>query len=272
MSKPLRVSKISEHYCSTFNPVAQSSRIAEGLGDLLQRENGGGRLTATEFRQLGGWQKYRKGDGTAMSAKEIRASWGRTGRKAAAEGTVFHRVAEWLMKHGDARLTKAPSALLQEAWTAVRRKKDAATWRRSVVASELEQLVRVFAGMRRQGWLPVHSELKVTGYGITGTVDAVWRHARTGVVRVIDWKRSKGDTFPTRERCRAPFGAYLATKGTQWAVQTNLYGLLYRRGAPGTKVEMVTMRFCGAADPDIHVVRPIDDALLIEAIEMYRCC
>jgi len=273
MSRPMRVSKISEHYCGTFNPFAQSSRIARELSALMQREQRGARLSNEEFRKLGSWQKYRKEDdgGTPMSAEEIRAAWGRTGRKAAAEGTVFHRVAEWLMLRGDARLTTAPEALLQEAWAATRRKSDAVAWRRGVLAGELEQLVRVFVGMRRQGWLPVHSELKVEGYGIAGTIDAVWRHARTGVVRIIDWKRSKGDTYPVRERCRAPFAAYRATKGTQWSVQTNLYGLLYRRGAPGTEVELVTMRFFGKEDPDTHVVHRMGDALLIEAIRMYQC-
>jgi len=269
MSKPMRVSKVTEHYCSTFNPFSQSTRIANGLGELLRREQSGGVLSSDEFRKLGGWQKYRKDDGAPMLAKEIRAEWGRTGRKAASEGTLLHRVAEWLMKHGAGHTVN--SAVLQEAWSAVRRKKNATTWRRGVVAAELEQLGRVFSGMRRQGWLPAHSELKVAAHGITGTIDAVWRHARTGVVRIIDWKRSKGDTWDTRERCRSPFDAYRATKGTQWALQTNLYALLYRRTSPGTPVKMFTIRFFGDADPDIHAVRPMDDALLVKAIELYKC-
>jgi len=261
-----RVSKIAEHYCNTFNAVEQSRKIVEGLRALDRKRIAKVTWDRTDWGRAKRWQQYR-----CLSEEEIRRMWSKKGRAAASAGTLFHKVAEWLVRNVRS-WSRGSEAILQKAWESCRREAHAVSWSKSSLAPELRNLARVISGMSRQGWDPIHAELKVAALGVTGTIDAVFRHRRTGAYRVIDWKHSKGDTFPSSQRCKKPMWDYVASKGTQWALQVNLYGLLFREShalRDRQTVELLSIRFYEGEDPDVHRIRPMSRRLLLDVISKY---
>lgn len=254
----MRVSAISSHFCSSFNPIIQSKAIVNKIQGLDQKRIDNVPWSKEDYNRAGSYQKYR-----GLTELQIRQGWSKIGREAASIGTLFHRVAEQLVIGSDN---------LTSAWATIRTKQHTRTWEQSNIAPELRNLRQLLLGMHKGGWLPIHVELKVAAFGITGTIDAVFRHRKTGSYRIIDWKRSKGDVFHTINRCKYPMNSYTSNKRNQWSLQLNLYGLLFceERSISMDNTQLVCVRFYNNNAPVIHIAKILPKRLLVNVIGVYK--
>ena len=241
---PISVSKAVSYFFPKFDKVGQSQKIANKI-ELISKipEN-----------QRSYWdRKYYsdKFDYHKKTAEDIQYMWDENGKRAANEGTEFHKLIE------DYDVSKQMSH--PPATTPYRQEFDNFL--------EYDKYVK-----HQEGWQYVASEVKTCFnhkkvVNIAGQVDRLMM--RDGFYMIEDWKRCKPQTFSSKTQAKFPFQDMYDRKANKYAIQVNLYKFLLEHHYDIHIEQMRVVRFY-KNDVEIFEIDEIPMEKLLKALKQLQ--
>ena len=145
-------------------------------------------------------KEYTRPDGVEMSDAEIAASWDMNGKVQSARGTLMHFQIE---QHLNGATIEKPHS------------------------TEFSMFLRFREDfMDARGLVPFRTELSLfhCGLAVAGQADLLAREEGTGLIYILDWKRSKAIAYSNRyQKLRAPLSHLDDCNYIHYCLQLNIY-------------------------------------------------